>query len=153
MMMERNFSIQYGARALFRLNAGGEITEMRRAQRNVEGSGLADRLAIVERLDHGKMFRVFVDPVGNLIKDGGALLRRLLFPVFKRGPCGFFRVIYVLPGGLRADCERFAVGGAFGGEGGSVGGIFPHTVNKQTVLLLKVDIRHRHHFYLQNFIF
>lgn len=93
-------------------------------ERNVDERGFADRLAVVERFDHGETGGVFIDEIGDLQKKGGALLRGLGGPGGEGGAGGGDGTVDVGGRGVGAVGELLAVGGierlegfaAFGGN-------------------------------------
>lgn len=76
-------SVQHRRRPFFRQDGAGEIAEMLCRQGNVHVQGFADGFAVVHAFDHGQMFLVGVDDVGQLIQQDGPFRRRGLFHVSK----------------------------------------------------------------------
>ena len=80
--------VDHDGGALFGAQATGEVAEVVGGERNVDERGFADRLAVVERFDHGETSGVFIDEIGDLQKKGGALLRGLGGPGGEGGAGG-----------------------------------------------------------------
>ena len=79
------------------------------AVRHVDGLGLADGLAVVQRLDAGEKLCVLVDDVRDAQQEVGALDRLDGGPTGLRRPGRLDRGVDVLLGGLRALSEDLAV--------------------------------------------
>ncbi len=59
--------------AFLRPDAAGEVAEMVDCKRHVGSAGLADRLAIVDRLGKRQQLQIILEPVGDAIENPGAL--------------------------------------------------------------------------------
>ena len=69
-----------GQLALHQLRPAGVIVEVAGDQRDVDVARLADRLAVVQRLQHGEQARVLLDLAGNGVEIAGADVARRVFP-------------------------------------------------------------------------
>ena len=67
--------VELGEPAFLGPDAAGEVAEVIDRQREVGRGGLADRLAVVDRLDEGEGLEVGLDPVGDPVEDVGAVRR------------------------------------------------------------------------------
>ena len=76
-------------RALLGPDASREVAEMIGRKRHVGAHRLTDRLAVVACLDPGEEFKIFVDPVRNLVQDPRPLGRRRPGPFV---PCRVRRI-------------------------------------------------------------
>ncbi len=65
--------IDLGDRAFLGAHAAGEIAKVIDGERQVGRHRLADRLAVVERLDHGEQLEVRLHLIGDFIQEHGAL--------------------------------------------------------------------------------
>ncbi len=90
--------VDLGERAFLRADAAGEVAEVIDGERQVGGHRLADRLAVVDRLDGGELGEVRLHAVGDLEQDGGAGGRRRLAPGVGGGVRGVERLLDVLGG-------------------------------------------------------
>ena len=79
--------VELGQPALLGADGGGEVAEVVGGERDVGVEGLADRLAVVPGFGDGEHLEVLVDPVGDLVQDGGALGDGGLAPG-RVQPCG-----------------------------------------------------------------
>lgn len=57
--------VEHGRRALVGAHAADEATEVVDTQRQIGAARLADRLAVVERLDAGRVVEVRLDEIGD----------------------------------------------------------------------------------------
>ncbi len=73
--------IDLGDRAFLGAQAAGEVTEVVDGERNVGGHRLADRLAVVERLDHRDQLEIALHAIGDLEQHAGAHGRRGVAPL------------------------------------------------------------------------
>ena len=85
-------------RAFLRADAAGEVAEVVDGERQVGGHRLADRLAVVDRLDGGQGRQVVLDAVGDLEQHGGAGGGSRLAPGVGGGVGGVERLVDVLGG-------------------------------------------------------
>ena len=91
--------------ALLRADTSSEIAEMINGQRQVRSLGFADRLAVVDRLDHSEQIELLLHAVGDFVQDAGALGGRRAAPGLPRAVSGVERELDVLRGrsGVGAD--------------------------------------------------
>ena len=87
----------------------GEIAEVIDRERQVGGLGLADRLAVVDGLDHGQHVELLLDAVGDAQQRQRALRRRGVAPGVLGGVRGVKRQFDVLGGGARHRADDIAV--------------------------------------------
>ena len=99
--------IDLGDRAFLGAHAAGEIAEVIDGERNVRSHRLADRLAVVERLDHGEQLEIALHLVGDLVEEPGALGRRGACPRLAR-PCARRRARARCPRPTSGRCRRAA---------------------------------------------
>ena len=64
--------IDFRQAAFLRADTAGEVAEMINRQRQIRGLGLADRLAVVDRLDHCEQIELLLHAVGDFVQDAGA---------------------------------------------------------------------------------
>ncbi len=95
-------------RAFLRADAAGEIAEMIDGERDVGGRRLADRLAVVDRLDEASRLRFALHAVGDLVQEPRALGGRRLAPGFARRMRGVERELDVFGGRARDLADRLA---------------------------------------------
>ena len=110
------FFVQLVGGAFFAANHAGEIAEMVGSQRNIGGTGFAYRLAVVQRFLQREQFGIFVNHIGDLVQDGGALGGGGFFPCFKRFLRGGNGCVHIGIGGIGKFCQLRAVGGVVGSE-------------------------------------
>ena len=130
--------VDHDGGALFGAQATGEVAEVVGGERNIDERGFADRLAVVERFDHGETGGVFIDEIGDLQKKGGALLRGLGGPGGEGGAGGGDGTVDVGGRGVGAVGELLAVGGIERLEGFAAFGGNPFAVDEQIVLGVNV---------------
>jgi len=106
----------------------GVVVEVPRHQRDVEVARLADRLAVVERLQHGQQARVLLDLAGERVEVARAAVATERLPGGQRGAGGAHGAVDVGVAALGAQRERGAGGRVDGLEGVGAGG-FEHAVD------------------------
>ena len=90
-------------------DAAGEVAEVVDGERQVGGRRLADRLAVVERLDHRQHRQPLLHAVGDLVENARALGGRCLGPGVLGGMRGIERLLDVL-GGRAGDLAQRPAG-------------------------------------------
>ena len=85
--------VDFREAAFLGAGAGGEIAEMVDGERNVRKRGLADRLAVIDRLDIGEQVEILLHPVGDAVEDQRAGGHGLLAPGLGGGMGGIERQI------------------------------------------------------------
>jgi hypothetical protein len=103
-----------GELALLQLRPAGVVIEVARHQRHVEVARLADRLAVVQRLDHREQARMALHHAGQRVQMACAAMAAECEPAGLRGACRSHRRIHVLRVALR-DAGQALAGGRLGG--------------------------------------
>ena len=87
------------------------IVEMPCHQGNINIPALADRLAVVDRLEYRQAAGMFLYQPCQRIEVARPGMRCMRLPFWKRGACGFHRSVHVCRRALRYGSERFSIGG------------------------------------------
>ncbi|MGY4199303.1 hypothetical protein ACVIM9_008644 [Bradyrhizobium sp. USDA 4520] len=99
-----------GEFALLQLRPAGVIEEMARSERHVEIAGFPDRLAVVDRLQHGEQPGVTLQHARQRIEMTRATVTAKLCPRCLRGACGADRRLDIGSSALRDARQRLARG-------------------------------------------
>jgi ParB family chromosome partitioning protein len=98
--------VELRQRAFLRADAGGEVAEVVDGERHVGGERLADRLAVVPRLDQRELLEIGLHAVGDPVQDRGARGGRGLAPGRRSGVRGVEREVDVFFGRARDLAEH-----------------------------------------------
>jgi ParB family chromosome partitioning protein len=127
------FGIDLRDAALLRPHHAGEIAPVVDDQRHVRIGGLADRLAVVERLDQRQQVQIGFQLVGDLVEDARALSDRGLAPGVLRLVGGVEGEFDVGGAGARNRAELLAGDGAWIIEVASLRGRHPFAADEIVV--------------------
>ncbi len=100
--------VDLGDRAFLRAQTAREIAEMVDRQRQVGGGRLADRLAVVDRLDQREEVQLLLHPIGDLQQDAAALGGRGAAPGVLGLVRGVQRQLDILGGAARDLADGLA---------------------------------------------
>ena len=113
------------------LRPAGVMVEVAGDERDVDVARLADRLAVVHRLEDGEQARVLLNLPRQRVEVAGADVSRRRAPGGEGGAGGAHGGVYILARGLRDLDQRLRVGWIDAGEILAAGGIAPVVVDEE----------------------